>query len=78
MTRQAGLILRLIAYLFEMISMIGLVIASRQPVEPRRFAGLDPGQWSVGLALGLLLWVISTVIIHWPRPKPRSWAEPMD
>jgi hypothetical protein len=69
MTRQAGLILRLIAYLFEMISMVGLVMAARQPVEPRLFAGLDQRQWSVGLALGLILWVISTAIIHWPRKK---------
>ncbi|AGA25409.1 hypothetical protein [Singulisphaera acidiphila] len=72
MTRQAGLILRLIAYLVEMISMIGLVLASRQRVEPRLFAGLDPRQWSVGLAIGLFLWAISTAIIHWPRKKKRD------
>ncbi|WP_406697292.1 hypothetical protein V5E97_00480 [Singulisphaera sp. Ch08] len=69
MIPQTGLILRLIAYLIELISMVGLVLASRQPVEPRLFAGLDQRQWSTGLALGLFLWVISTAIIHWPRKK---------
>jgi len=49
--------------------MIGLVLAGRQPVEPRRFAGLDQRQWSVGLAIGLALWVISTAIVYWPRGK---------
>jgi hypothetical protein len=72
MTPQAGLILRLIAYLIELISMVGLVFAARQRVEPRRFAGLDQRQWSAGLALGLTLWVISTAIIYWPRKK-KKW-----
>jgi hypothetical protein len=69
MTPQIGRTLRLIAYLLEAISMIGLVLASRQPIEPRRFAGLDQRQWSFGLALGLCLWVISTAILYWPRKR---------
>ncbi|SIO66740.1 hypothetical protein SAMN05444166_8202 [Singulisphaera sp. GP187] len=75
MTPQTGLKLRLVAYLIEAISMIGLVFASRQRVEPRLFAGLDPRQWSAGLAFGLVLWIISTAIIQWPRKKGAGPAE---
>lgn len=67
MTPHIGRTLRLIAYLVEAISMIGLVLVARQRVEPQRFAGLDQRQWSISLALGLTLWVVSTAIIYWPR-----------
>jgi len=72
MTKATGQKIRLVAYVVEAIAMVGLLSASRQTVEPRRFAGLDPGQWSLALATGLALWILGTLIFYWPRKTAPS------
>jgi hypothetical protein len=64
-----GQILRRVGLLFEALCLLGLISVQRDPqFRLQTFAGLNQVQYmKLGLGVGILLWVVGTLAIHWPR-----------